>query len=84
MGILQTYYADWDTAVEYVCEEHTHSLEDTYWKTRACISIRDNKKEAYSHHARRATMEDGIEDAAAEVCMGLHGRRFEDMKEDQY
>ena len=29
-------------------------------------------------------MEDGIEDAAAEACMGLHGRRFEDMKEDQY
>ena len=29
-------------------------------------------------------MEDGIEDAATEACMGLHGRRFEDMKEDQY
>ena len=29
-------------------------------------------------------MEDGIEDAAAEACMGLYGRRFEDMKEDQY
>ena len=25
MGILQTYYADWDAAVEYVCEEH-HTL----------------------------------------------------------
>ena len=47
MGILQTYYADWDAAVEYVCEEHTHPLDDTYWKTRACISIRDEKKEAY-------------------------------------
>ena len=41
MGILQTYYADWDAAVEYVCNEHTHPLEDTYWKTRVCISIRD-------------------------------------------
>ena len=30
MGILQTYYADWDAAMEYVCEEHTHPLEDTY------------------------------------------------------
>jgi len=29
-------------------------------------------------------MEDSIEDAAAIVCMGLHGRRFADMKEDQY
>ena len=76
--------------MEYVCEEHTHPLDDTYWKNRACISIRDEEKEAYqldasySHHARRATMEYGIEDAAAEACMGLRGRRFEDMKEDQY
>ena len=23
MGILQTYYGDWDAAVEYVCKEHT-------------------------------------------------------------
>ena len=76
--------------MEYVYEEHTHPLEDTYWKTRACISLRDEEKEAYqldasySHHAHRATMEDGIEDAAAEAYMGLHARRFEDMKEDQY
>ena len=30
MSMLQTYYSDWDVAVEYVCEEHTHPLEDTY------------------------------------------------------
>ena len=29
-------------------------------------------------------MEDGIEDAATEACMGLCGHRFEDMKENQY
>jgi len=29
-------------------------------------------------------MEDSIEDAAAEACIGLRGRRFEDMKDDQY
>ena len=29
-------------------------------------------------------MEDSIEDAAAEACMGLHGCYFDDMKEDQY
>ena len=29
-------------------------------------------------------MEEGIEDAAAEACIGLRGRRFEDMKNDQY
>ena len=90
MGILQTYYTDWGAAVEYVCNEHTHPLEDTYWKSRVCISIRDEQKEAYqldsnyAHHAHCATMEDSIEDAAAEACMGLCGCRFEDMKEDQY
>jgi len=90
LGILQTYYVDWDAAVEYVCNVYTHPLEDTYWKTSVCIYIRDEEKEAYQldvsylHHARRATMEDGIEDAAIEACMGLRGRHFEDMKEDQY
>jgi len=89
-GILQTYYADWEAAMEYVCDEHTHPLEDTYWKTRVCIYIRDEEKEAYLldsnyvHHAHRATMEDSIEDAVAEAYMGLYGRRFDDMKEDQY
>ena len=74
--------------MEYVYDEHTHPLEDTYWKTRVCISIRDEEKEAYQldsnymHHAHRATMEHSIEDAAAEACMGLRGRRFDDMKED--
>ena len=47
MVILQTYYGDWDTAVEYVCTERTHPLEDTDWKTKICISIRDEQKEAY-------------------------------------
>ena len=29
-------------------------------------------------------MEDSIEDATCEACMGLHGRHFDDMKEHQY
>ena len=29
-------------------------------------------------------MEDSIEDAAVVACMGLRGRRFDDVKEDQY
>ena len=41
MSMFQTYYDDWDVAVEYVYEEHTHPLEDTYWKTRVCITIKD-------------------------------------------
>ena len=55
-----------------------------------CITIKDEQKDAYqldsnyAHHGHRATMEDGIEDAAAEACIGLRGRRFEDMKDDQY
>ena len=76
--------------MEYVYNEHTHPLDDTYWKTRVCISIKDEQKGAYqldsnyARHAHCATMEDSIEDAATVACMGLHGRRFEDMKDDQY
>jgi len=29
-------------------------------------------------------MEDSIEYTAFEACLGLHGRRFDDMKGDQY
>ena len=47
MGILQTYYGDWDATVEYVCNEHTHPLEDTYWKAKVCISIKDEQKGTY-------------------------------------
>ena len=76
--------------MEYVCTLRTHPLEDTYWKTKVCISIRGEQKEAYqldlnyAHHAHCVTIEDSIEDAAAAACMGLRGRHFEDMKEDQY
>ena len=76
--------------MKYVCEEHTHPLEETYWNTIVCISIKDEQKDAhqldstYAHHVHCATMEDSIEDAAAEACIGLRGRRFEDMKDDQY
>ena len=86
MGILQTYYGDWDATVEYICNEYTHPLEDTYWKTRVCISIKDEQKGAYqldsnyAHHAHCATMEDSIEDTAIVACMGLRGRHFDDIK----
>ena len=42
--ILQTYYGDWDAAVEYVCTERTHPLEDTYWKTGCASPSRMNKR----------------------------------------
>ena len=74
--------------MEYVCTERTYPLEDTYWKSRVCISIKDEQKDAYqldsnyAHHTHCATMEDSIEDAAATACMGLRGRCFENMKEE--
>jgi hypothetical protein len=34
VGMLSAYFADWHPAVEYVCWEYTHPLEDTYWKAR--------------------------------------------------
>jgi hypothetical protein len=76
VGMLTAYFADWNPAVEYVCWEYTHSLEDTYWKSRASIFPRDEEKGAYqldrmySHMGCRATMEASIEDTAFEACMG--------------
>jgi hypothetical protein len=88
LGMLSAYFADWHPAVEYVCWEYTHPLEDTYWKARASIFPKDEEKGAYqldrmyAHMGRRATMEDSIEDAAFEACMGLRYLRFDSMKHD--
>jgi hypothetical protein len=37
VGMLAAYFDDWNPAMEYVCWEYTHPLEDTYWKLRASI-----------------------------------------------
>jgi hypothetical protein len=86
--MLVAYFGDWNSAVEYVCWEYTHLLEDTYWKSRTSIFPKDEEKGAYqldrmySHTGRRATMEASIEDAAFEACMGLRYLRFDSMKHD--
>jgi hypothetical protein len=55
-----------------------------------CTFPRDEEKEAYQvdrnyiHGGHHATIEDSIEDAAFEACLGLCGRRFDDMKWDHY
>jgi hypothetical protein len=72
--MLATYFADWHSAVEYVCWEYTHRLEDTYWKARASIFPKDEEKGAYQL--------DSIKDAAFEACMGLRYLRFDSMKHD--
>ena len=90
MGLLQAYYSDMETAVEYFCEENKHPLEDTYWKSRVCISVWDEAKRAfrvysvYNHRVSRATMEESMNDATFEAYMGLHAQRFGDMMEDQF
>jgi hypothetical protein len=38
----------------------------------------------FFHSGRRATIGDGIEDAAFEACLGLHHLRHDVMQEDQY
>jgi hypothetical protein len=38
----------------------------------------------FSHSGRRATIEDGIEDAAFEACLGLRHLRYEIMQDDPY
>jgi hypothetical protein len=47
VGMLAAYFADWNPAVEYVCWEYTHPLEDTYWRSRASIFSRNKEKGAY-------------------------------------
>jgi len=90
MGLLQAYNSDMETAVEYFFEENKHPLEDTYWKSRVCISIWDEAKRAfrvylvYNHRISRATMEESIDDADFEAYMGLHARCFGDMMDDQF
>jgi hypothetical protein len=44
VGMLAAYFADWHPAVEYVCWEYMHPLEDTYWKARASIFPKDEEK----------------------------------------
>jgi hypothetical protein len=44
VGMLSAYFADWHPAVEYVCWEYTHPLEDTYWKARVSIFLKDEEK----------------------------------------
>jgi hypothetical protein len=88
VGMLTAYFADWHPAVEYVCWEYTHPPEDTYWKARASIFTHKQERGAYqldrmfSHVGHRATIEDSIEDAAFEACMGLRHLRFNSMKHD--
>jgi hypothetical protein len=90
MGLRQAYYSDMETAVEYFCEKNKNPLEDTYWKSRVCISVWDEAKRAfwvysvYNHRVSRATMEENMDDAAFEAYMGRPARRFGDMMKDQF
>jgi len=82
MGLLQAYYSDMETTVEYFYEENKHPLEDTYWKSRVCSSVWDEAKRAfrvysvYNHRVSRATMEESMDDVAFEAYLGLRARRF--------
>jgi hypothetical protein len=88
--ILNAYFTDWDPAIEYVCWEHKHPLEATYWKCSVRIFVKNNElgtfllDRCFSHSGRRATIEDGIEDAAFEACLGLRHLRYEIMQDDPY
>jgi hypothetical protein len=80
--LLQAYYSDMETVVEYFYEENKHPLEDTYWNSRVCISIYDEAKGAfcvysvYNNMVSHATMEESMDDVAFEAYMGLRARCF--------
>jgi hypothetical protein len=90
IGTLSAYFTDWDPTFEYVCWEHKHHLEATYWKCHVCVFVKDEEMGTYlldrcfSHRGCRATIEDGIEDAAFEACLGLRHLRYDVMQDDQY
>jgi hypothetical protein len=70
MGLLQAYYSDKQTAVEYFCVENKHPQENSYWMTKVRISVWDVDKGGYQvyldcfHKVSHATMEEIMDDAA--------------------
>jgi len=69
-GVLASYYPEFAATVRYLCSEHKHPLENTYWKAEVIITARnnvDNSDEVKSIHeskVRRASAYESMEDAA--------------------
>jgi len=89
-GVLVSYYPEFATTVRYLCSEHKHPLEDTYWKTEVINTARnnmDNSDEVDSIHeskVKRATTYESMEDAAQAAYFYYYGCRFAAMQEDKY
>jgi hypothetical protein len=47
VGMLSAYFMDWDPAFEYVCWEHEHPLEATYWKCNVRVFIKNEEMDTY-------------------------------------
>jgi len=89
-GVLASYYLEFAATVRYLCSEHRHPLENTYWKAEVIITARnnvDNSDEVESIHeskVRHASAYESMEDTAQAAYFHYHGRRFEAMQEDRY
>jgi len=89
-GVLASYYPEFAATVCYLCSEHKHPLENTYWKAEVIIIARnnvDNSDEVESIHqsrVRRASAYGSMEDAAQAAYFHYHGRRFKAMQKDRY
>ena len=88
--VLDDYYPDLHASISYHCAEYQHPLEATFWKVELVVTTWNDIKNGHEvetvHRAtaRRAHALDGMEDAAQDVYIYYHGRRFEAMREDHF
>jgi len=89
-SVLASHYPKFAAIVRYLCSEHRHPLENTYWKVEVIITARnnvDNSDEVESIHeskVRRTSAYESMEDVAQTAYFHYNGRRFVAMQEDRY
>jgi hypothetical protein len=88
--MLQDYYANLNTGIQYYCTEYTHPTEATYWKTELTVTIwKDDKNGRVlntvdGHTSKCAEALDSMEDATREAYEYYHGLRYEAMEADRF
>jgi hypothetical protein len=88
--MLQDYYANLNTDIQYYCAEYTHPTKATYWKTDLIVNVwKDDKNgrvvnTVHGHTSKRAEAFDSMEDAAREAFEYYHGLRYEAMEAGRF
>jgi cytoplasmic iron level regulating protein YaaA (DUF328/UPF0246 family) len=88
--MLQDYYADLNTDIQYYCAEYTHPTKATYWKSELTVTVwKDDKNgrvvnTVHGHTSKRAEAFDSMEDTAREAYEYYHGLLYEAMEADRF